>query len=1268
MFAPRKPTATPNDLTILNNGMAFVDGRDELDHLWFEVIEREDGQEYHLFRVVRIKMLRYLPQESRQDAGLLDTMRAALTGLYNQRTANYEPCMLVAGIFGDNPLGVVQCYGAIGIGPDRTAAERNANRGMAAVEGVMANFPQSRLDPLDAAKADWLRRAFLEMNHSAVVIGQPDPRQSARGMGREGAGEKSVTMTGETAYTMQQNEMLFRALSRLEEEFLFQVVASRVEPRDLAMMLEGVAAEASVPASRQTGSKSISFGISLPLMASGNLGQSIGSNYGTSEGQSVSDGVGESESVSHTEGHATTVGRTVTDGTSHTEGHATTSGSSVSNSVSVVEGFSQGTADSVGSADSTGSADSVGHSTSVGSTSTHSSSTTNVPAVTSTGGAQNHGFSVAFMSGSSQADTTGTTDSNTSSQGTGLSWAGSNTVGRTSSVGGSVGITAGVAKAESATQHVGASEQSGTAHTEGTQASNTEGTQRAITAQMTNGTSSSWSHTPAHSITSHSSSHSTSRAVSHSTGHTDSQSHSESQGHTTSQGTSRSVATTTATSSFGSSTHSASDTTSHSESRSWSSSDSVSDGTSHGTSRSHTSGRSSATSIGRAVGLARSLGMSAGVVPSVSASKSYQWFDDKAIQITAILRAQEELLRQATLEGAWLTDAYLLCRTERGAAAGEAALRQAFHGSELPVVTPVQTRRLTDEEKEYIRLHALAFTPSTREETVDGALEAYKDSTMLLPLQLAAYVAPGLFEEGTAVTTQERIPAFAYVPDMPGDVILGHLWSTETGRLTRAQLRLSEDRMFHTAFAADTGFGKTVAAERLAVETTRLWGYRTVVLDFGAGWRRLLNAPLGEPGRVEVHQVFPGASVPFRWNPLQIGKRVNPERQMTATCELVRNAGQMGPRQVGYMRRALKKLYLEHGVLTSYREVLAHPVWSTVQGDEWDVVNAARAEWDLDPRPSESVHLRDLETFERQALAVHRSRHVDIAAWYTELLRIQSEIKNTSSPDFVSLEGILLRMEPFVEGEMYRMYGQGGNRIAVEDLGSLGPSDDPWGISILEGGAEMDEFAKAVIFSLVAWHLYNDAVVRRRLAIGHGPQPRLQIFFEEANKVLGGVSGVGGDDRGGASGDQVSDLWLQMWRDGRKYGIWLHPVAQTISELPAGILSSCNNAFYSQTKNPHDRDQVMAHLAFSEKGFTDEDYKRFLSRMPLAMAVCKLGYSMDVMHTTPFLCRPVRIPGEEPTDRELLNHHLQIKTTRTQKENGSDRRKAAAQASVVSWA
>jgi len=60
-----------------------------------------------------------------------------------------------------------------------------------------------------------------------------------------------------------------------------------------------------------------------------------------------------------------------------------------------------------------------------------------------------------------------------------------------------------------------------------------------------------------------------------------------------------------------------------------------------------------------------------------------------------------------------------------------------------------------------------------------------------------------------------------------------------------------------TGQGADTGYGKTVAAERLVVETAGKQHARVVVLDPGAEWRWLLNAPLGEQirallGRGEV--------------------------------------------------------------------------------------------------------------------------------------------------------------------------------------------------------------------------------------------------------------------------------------------------------------------------------------------------------------------------------------------------------------------------------
>jgi hypothetical protein len=47
-------------------------------------------------------------------------------------------------------------------------------------------------------------------------------------------------------------------------------------------------------------------------------------------------------------------------------------------------------------------------------------------------------------------------------------------------------------------------------------------------------------------------------------------------------------------------------------------------------------------------------------------------------------------------------------------------------------------------------------------------------------MQVAAYTAPGMFEHGTALIVQEETPAFAFYPNMPGDVVLGHQWSSET--------------------------------------------------------------------------------------------------------------------------------------------------------------------------------------------------------------------------------------------------------------------------------------------------------------------------------------------------------------------------------------------------------------------------------------------------------------------------------------------------------
>ena len=113
---PSNSSTLPNDLTIGHSGLAMIagpDGKptDEMDYLWFEVSEREAGETYTGYKVVKLLMLRYLPQEAKKDAGLVAKTRSALVGLYNAQ-ARFDLVQVVAGMF-DPPIGIVQCYGVM---------------------------------------------------------------------------------------------------------------------------------------------------------------------------------------------------------------------------------------------------------------------------------------------------------------------------------------------------------------------------------------------------------------------------------------------------------------------------------------------------------------------------------------------------------------------------------------------------------------------------------------------------------------------------------------------------------------------------------------------------------------------------------------------------------------------------------------------------------------------------------------------------------------------------------------------------------------------------------------------------------------------------------------------------------------------------------------------------------------------------------------------------------------------------------------------------
>ncbi len=249
-----------------------------------------------------------------------------------------------------------------------------------------------------------------------------------------------------------------------------------------------------------------------------------------------------------------------------------------------------------------------------------------------------------------------------------------------------------------------------------------------------------------------------------------------------------------------------------------------------------------------------------------------------------------------------------------------------------------------------------------------------------------------------------------------------------------------------------------MAAERLAYETTLHWHYRTIVLDFGQGWRKALNWP-GMPGRVDIRQLHPGGVRPLRWNPLQIPKRVDPSRYRTLVCELFANAGRMGPRQLGFMRDRLTWLYQLTACCRWKKtracwrrpgsenradpdESRSQSMWRRCAVDETEeeVINASRREKGCRAQRDHARRaLMHLAPFERQALVVYRSKSGRLAQWVAPAARRVRPRPHARPGQPLLPAGCAAAAGALAEGEMRPMYGQGYDTMAIEDLGLLGP-------------------------------------------------------------------------------------------------------------------------------------------------------------------------------------------------------------------------------------
>ena len=1037
-------------MQILDNGIQLEKGN--FRYLWFKI---RDDLGLVRYRAIALRELTTiaLDRDEPDDFNVLGKQQAALRGLYN---AGVDFVYAAAGIFKPDHVGVVQFYGAAGDGLSLADAASQADRHIGAVIGVLSNYQQSQTRTPLSRWIEW----YLEfVTHRAgnvrTVLGHPDPRQARKPLGLDGA-----LPLENSDPAAEQNEMLFRGLAKLGEDFLFQITAGHLQRRELTQAMLRVAQEASNVASRRRGAISIGANLSIPIMAA--LSNSL------SGGQSI----GESQAQSETEGQSHNWGQAHTDSYAHTESQSHTEGESESHGIAVTH--------SEGRALTESEAFTKSHSVTEGEAYTQSSAVTNSRSETHSSG-QYGGWSQSVGQSQSEGQT------NTHGQSPSQAASSNNSYG--ANVGGQANV--GIPGTVGAGINAGVSGQWGSSMTNSLGISDSEAQSQSQGQSSSQSVSGGWS-----------SGHSVTEGVAVTRGSSHTQSRSETHGEAYTQGRAVTISEGEAItesqqwSKFKSDTWGRADT--------WG----VADSQQEGWGKNHSQGHTQTQNQNRSAMQALTRGLSTGLIPGISINRSWQTEDDVADCLTEIYRQIEGLLNMTSKEGGFLGEAVLFTETETGASAGDALIPQAFHGPNSP--TPVLTARPGSDIESLIRRHALAFTPHMLPDPTDplhGALGG-RFSTVLTMAQLAAYTAPAIFREGT-VRIIPAIPkdGLGFYPDMPGDVLLGHQFSPETADLTRTPVKLDRDRFVHILFAGSTGFGKSVGAMRLAYEVALKWKMRVVVLDFGYAWRQLLNAA-GIEEQVDIRQLNPFGVRPLRWNPMQISRHIHPEEQMKAFAGIFTTVAQLGVKQQQHrFLDAIEQVYLQAGVLTDDPKVRADRHWGRV-------TNQAEADA-ADTEPG--MRLNALTPDQRQQIAIERSKNVGLRDLYQEIETRRDALPTRDQIGRGIYEGILQRLKSLIRGSAEPQFAPGHDAIDLADLGQSG-------VLILEGGQFLDKFSKAWLLGWAGWLISQDMVKKRQKQLISGDAELLLIFEEANKILTGLAAEDPNNRGGGTVAEQYEDL------------------------------------------------------------------------------------------------------------------------------------------------
>lgn len=248
---------------------------EKLKYLLFDFEKKVAPNKYErVFKAIKLVKIKRVPKKDLGIGAWVEMQTGVITGFY-QNQINY--IQIFANICKPRKEGLIFAYGVQGVsGKNIEEAMHSADLQMASVErAITGTYHTLEYVDLTAYDARWIFQKLGCMEDMRIIRGIPSPKITA------GRVSSNTFAALENKNSEEQNEEFLLGMDPYE--YLFVLTATSIDPAVLSKWKEAQLKEQTYWASIKNGQKSMTFGISMPMVYAANMGASQG--WGTSRGE-----------------------------------------------------------------------------------------------------------------------------------------------------------------------------------------------------------------------------------------------------------------------------------------------------------------------------------------------------------------------------------------------------------------------------------------------------------------------------------------------------------------------------------------------------------------------------------------------------------------------------------------------------------------------------------------------------------------------------------------------------------------------------------------------------------------------------------------------------------------------------------------------------------------------------------------------------------------------------------------------------------------------